>query len=95
MSSVTLDSPSTPFVRSVFLDAPSWNHAGLPAWFVQSQLSAWEAFYQSAHADRAGMNPGGLRILKQLAFDAFGAQPAVEPGVETQLEKTAARPWSL
>lgn len=90
MSPVTLDSPSTPFVRSVFLDAPSWNHAGLPAWFAQSQLTAWESFTNLPMPSRKD-EAWRFADLKQLAFDGFRSQPAVAPGMETQLEKTAAR----
>jgi Fe-S cluster assembly protein SufD len=90
MSPVTLDSPSTPFVRSVFLDAPSWNHAAVPAWFAQSQLSAWEAF---TNLPMAGRRDEAWRFanLKLLELDAFAVQSGGAPGQETQLNKTAAR----
>ena len=93
MSPVTLDSPPTPFVRSVFLDAPSWNHAGLPEWFAQSQLSAWETFTTLPMPTRRDES-WRFADLKLLSFDAFGIQPEGVPGApgdETQLEKTAAR----
>jgi Fe-S cluster assembly protein SufD len=90
MSPVTLDSPSTPFVRSVFLDAPSWNHAAVPAWFAQSQLSAWEAF---TNLPMPGRRDEAWRFanLKLLELDAFAVQSGGAPGQETQLSKTAAR----
>lgn len=90
MSPATLDSPSTPFVRSVFLDAPSWNHAAVPAWFAQSQLSAWESFTNLPMPSRRD-EAWRFADLKLHAFDAFGVQPPGPTGDETQLEKTAAR----
>lgn len=93
MSPITIDSPSTPSVRSVFLDAPSWNHAGLPAWFAQSQLAAWEAFNSLPMPSRRD-EAWRFADLKQLDFDAYvspapAAGPA--PGGADLLEKTAAR----
>ena len=90
MSPVTLDSPSTPFVRSVFLDAPSWNHAGVPAWFAQSQLAAWETF---TNLPMPGRRDEAWRFadLKLLAFDAFRIQSGGAAGTTSQLERTAAR----
>ena len=90
MSPVTLDSPPTPFVRSVFLDAPSWNHAAVPAWFAQSQLSAWEAF---TNLPMPGRRDEAWRFanLKLLELDAFTVQTDGALGQETQLNKTAAR----
>lgn len=96
MSPITLDSPTTPFVRSVFLDAPSWNHAAVPAWFAQSQMAAWEKF---ANLPMPGRRDEAWRFadLKQLDFDAYTAPaPAAEgpgpaPGTAELLEKTAAR----
>ena len=79
MSPVTLDSPPTPFVRSVFLDAPSWNHAAVPAWFAQSQLSAWEAF---TNLPMPGRKDEAWRFanLKLLELDAFAVQSDGAPG---------------
>ena len=90
MSPVTLDSPPTPFVRSVFLDAPSWNHAAVPAWFAQSQLTAWESF---TNLPMPGRRDEAWRFanLKLLEFDAFSVKPDGTPGKTAHLEKTAAR----
>ncbi len=90
MSPVTLDSPSTPFVRSVFLDAPSWNHAAVPAWFAQSQLAAWESFTNLPMPSRKD-EAWRFADLKLLEFDAFKLLPGGIPGQAAQLEKTAAR----
>jgi Fe-S cluster assembly protein SufD len=93
MSTPTLESPPTPFVRSVFLDAPSWNHAGLPAWFVQSQRSAWESFTNLPMPSRKD-EAWRFADLKLHAFDAFKSPAAdadLSPGAEVQLERTAVR----
>ena len=91
MSPATLASPPTPFVRSVFLDAPSWNHAAVPAWFAQSQLSAWESFTNLPMPSRKD-EAWRFADLKLLAFDAFSKQPPGTPGTAVApLEKTAAR----
>jgi Fe-S cluster assembly protein SufD len=84
-------------VRSVFLDAPSWNHAGLPAWFAQSQRTAWESF---TNLPMPGRRDESWRFadLKLLSFDAFTAPTGSPDGASTAtpapastLEKTAAR----
>lgn len=94
MSPVTLDSPSIPFVRSVFLDAPSWNHAAVPAWFAQSQLSAWEAF---TNLPMPGRRDEAWRFadLKLLELEGYRLPAAGESAAGNLpaggLEKTAAR----
>ncbi len=94
MSATTLDSPQTSFVRSVFLDAPSWNHAAVPAWFAQSQMAAWEAF---TNLPMPGRRDEAWRFadLKLLEFDPYtvlpDAETAEQPGTANLLEKTAAR----
>ena len=90
MSPATLDSPLSPLVRSVFLDAPSWNYAAVPAWFAQSQLAAWEAF---TNLPMPGRRDEAWRFadLKLLAFDAFSIQAGGAAGAEVKLAKTAAR----
>ena len=93
MSTTTLESPPTPFVRSVFLDAPSWNHAGLPAWFAQSQRSAWESFTNLPMPSRKN-EAWRFADLKLLDFESFkspATDPAISPGTAVQLAKTAAR----
>ncbi|MDB6132424.1 MAG: Fe-S cluster assembly protein SufD [Verrucomicrobiales bacterium] len=87
MSATTLDPLQTSFVRSVFLDAPSWNHAAVPAWFAQSQLSAWETF---ANLPMPGRRDESWRFadLKLLDFDSYTA-PADDDGEVPDLENTA------
>ena len=90
MFPITLDAPPTPFVRSVFLDAPSWNHAAVPAWFAQSQLTAWESFTNLPMPSRKD-EAWRFADLKLLEFDAFVVRPNGNAGRVAHLEKTAAR----
>jgi Fe-S cluster assembly protein SufD len=78
------------FVPSVFLDAPRWNHVGVPAWFAASQLSAWKAFTELAMPGRRDehwrfANVGALRL------DAFKLVSAAAGAETCGLTATAAQ----
>lgn len=96
MVPIILDSPPTPFVRSVFLDSPAWDHSGQPGWFTQSQLSAWQTF---TNLPMPGRRDEAWRFadLKQLDFERFkavqGPADVVPPPATAGafLKKTAAR----
>jgi Fe-S cluster assembly protein SufD len=87
--SATLTQP-TSFVPSVFLDAPTWDHAGLPEWFVQSRLSAWEQFTNLPVPHRKDEN-WRFANLSLLQFDGFHRLAAVPVPEARGLAKTAAR----
>jgi Fe-S cluster assembly protein SufD len=74
----------------VFLDAPKWDHAGLPEWFVQSRLSAWEQFTQLPPPSRKDEN-WRFANLALLQFDGFHRLAAVPVPAFRGLAKTAAR----
>jgi Fe-S cluster assembly protein SufD len=81
---------TTTFVPSVFLDAPKWDHAGLPEWFVQSRLSAWEQFTNLPVPHRKDEN-WRFANLSLLQFDGFHRLAAVPVPEARGLAKTAAR----
>ena len=81
---------TSPFVPSVFLDAPQLTHAGQPDWFIDSQRKAWEDFTNLPMPGRKDENWrfAGLGLLQ---FDAFKRLPVQEAPDFAGLEKTAAR----
>ena len=81
--------PTTTFVPSVFLDAPQWDHAGLPEWFAQSQLAAWEQFTNLPMPGRRDEN-WRFANTSLINLEAFRRVPATLPEV-SGLEHAAAR----
>lgn len=77
------------FVPSVFLDAPKWNHAGLPEWFVQSQLTAWENFTNLPMPGRRDEN-WRFANTSQVNLEGFRRIGGVQPVAEG-LKDVAAR----
>lgn len=88
--STSVTQPSPTFVPSVFLDAPQWDHAGLPGWFAASQIAAWKSFTELAMPGRRDENWRFANIAG-LKFDGFKRIAAVEAPAFTGLEKVAAR----
>ncbi|HWB06483.1 MAG TPA: Fe-S cluster assembly protein SufD [Verrucomicrobiales bacterium] len=87
---MTTLSPTSPFVPSVFLDAPQLTHAGQPDWFIASQRKAWEDFTNAPMPGRKDEN-WRFANLSLLQFDAFKRLPSAETPEFNGLEKTAAR----
>jgi Fe-S cluster assembly protein SufD len=87
---MTTLSPTSPFVPSVFLDAPQLTHAGQPDWFVSSQRKAWEDFTNLPMPGRKDENWrfAGLGLLQ---FDGFKRLPVQEAPDFAGLERTSAR----
>jgi Fe-S cluster assembly protein SufD len=90
MSTLTSPNPTSTFVPSVFLDAPQWDHAGLPGWFAASQLSAWKTFTELAMPGRKDENWRFANVAG-LQFDAFKRFAAAAVPDFSGLEKVAAR----
>ncbi len=90
MSTLTIPNPISTFVPSVFLDAPPWDHAGLPGWFAASQLSAWKSFIGLAMPGRKDENWRFANVAG-LQFDTFKRGAAASVPDFTGLEKVAAR----
>jgi Fe-S cluster assembly protein SufD len=90
MSTLSIPNPTSTFVPSVFLDAPQWDHAGVPGWFAASQLSAWKSFTELAMPARRDENWRFANVAG-LQFDAFKRTAAAEVPAFTGLEKVAAR----
>ncbi len=92
MSSATLDSPATPVVRSVLLDAPVWNHAAVPPWFAQSQQTAWETFSRLPLPNRRD-EAWRFADLKLLALEGYADEDSAvaAPAALALLEQSAAR----
>jgi Fe-S cluster assembly protein SufD len=90
MSTLTIPNPTSAFVPSVFLDAPQWDHAGLPGWFAASQLSAWKSFTELPMPGRKDENWRFANVAG-LQFDAFKRIPSTEAPAFNGLEKVAAR----
>jgi len=87
---MTTLSQTSPFVPSVFLDAPQLTHAGQPDWFVDSQRKAWEDFTNLPMPGRKDEN-WRFANLGLLQFDAFKRLPSQQAPDFNGLEKTAAR----
>ena len=87
--STSATQPTTTFVPSVFLDAPTWNHAGLPDWFAQSQLAAWEQFTNLPMPGRRDEN-WRFANMALVNLEAFRRTAGSDPDV-SGLDKVAAR----
>src|SRR5436190_24201654 len=87
---MTTLSQTSPFVPSVFLDAPQLTNAGKPDWFAASQRKAWEDFTNLPMPGRKDEN-WRFANLSLLQFDAFKRLPAQAAPAFEGLEKTAAR----
>ena len=90
MSSLATKPPPSPFVPSVFLDAPQLNHAGQPQWFIDSQRRAWEEFTSLPMPGRKDEN-WRFANTGLLQFDAFKRVPVQKVPDVKGLERTAAR----
>lgn len=90
MSSAAAVLPLTPFVRSVFLDAPSWEPAGLPAWFLKSRYDAWDTFTKLPFPGRRE-EAWRFADLKLLDFDQYYSSVSGEAGTSDFLKSPACR----
>ena len=96
MSSATLDSPAVPLAKSVFPDAPAWDHAAVPAWFGASQRAAWDAFARLPLPSRRD-EAWRFADLKHLALEGYvvDASAAAAPRASLALLDHAAARFVL